>query len=136
MTDNTPHLLRQTRRHFFRDCALGVGSMALASLLNEGKASAADPFANPLALTVIANNPVEPLAGGVIIDTAPASGASAVLSTSAVAIVNASASVTATSNSVFGVYTVTASAGAGAPCAAAEDCHKVQTVCAGLSYTG
>src|SRR5689334_16122625 len=50
MTDNTPHLLLQTRRHFFRDCALGVGSMALASLLNEGKAAAAaDPFANPLA---------------------------------------------------------------------------------------
>ena len=49
MTDNTPHLLQQTRRHFFRDCALGVGSMALASLLSEGRATAADPFANPLA---------------------------------------------------------------------------------------
>ncbi len=48
MTDNTPHLLQQTRRHFFRDCALGIGSMALASLLNEGRA-AANPLANPLA---------------------------------------------------------------------------------------
>jgi hypothetical protein len=42
-------LLLQTRRHFFRDCALGLGSMALASLLNEGRASAAAPLADPLA---------------------------------------------------------------------------------------
>src|SRR6266540_2965619 len=43
-------LLRlQTRRHFFRDCALGLGSMALASLLNGGRARASDTFANPLA---------------------------------------------------------------------------------------
>jgi hypothetical protein len=48
MMDNTPHLLLQTRRHFFKDCAVGLGSMALASLLNEGRASA-DTFANPLA---------------------------------------------------------------------------------------
>jgi hypothetical protein len=31
----TDPLLLQTRRHFFGQCALGVGSMALASLLNE-----------------------------------------------------------------------------------------------------
>jgi hypothetical protein len=49
MMDNTPHLLRQTRRHFFRDCAMGVGSMALASLLKQGPAAGAEPFANPLA---------------------------------------------------------------------------------------
>jgi hypothetical protein len=42
-------LLHRTRRHFFRDCALGLGSMALASLLNEGRASAAAPLADPLA---------------------------------------------------------------------------------------
>jgi len=30
--DNTPQLLLQTRRHFFQNCALGLGSMALASL--------------------------------------------------------------------------------------------------------
>jgi hypothetical protein len=42
-------LLRQTRRHFFGQCALGVGSMALASLLNDGPLSAAAPSANPLA---------------------------------------------------------------------------------------
>jgi hypothetical protein len=43
-------LLLQTRRHFFKDCALGLGSMALASLLNDGKLSAAAPqLLNPLA---------------------------------------------------------------------------------------
>ena len=31
-------LQRKTRRHFFRDCRLGLGSMALAGLLNEGMA--------------------------------------------------------------------------------------------------
>jgi hypothetical protein len=41
-------LLLQTRRHFFKDCAVGLGSMALASLLNEGKA-AVPQFHNPLA---------------------------------------------------------------------------------------
>jgi hypothetical protein len=48
MMDNTPHLLLQTRRHFFKDCAVGLGSLALASLLSDGKA-AADSFPNPLA---------------------------------------------------------------------------------------
>jgi hypothetical protein len=42
-------LLTQTRRHFFRDCALGVGSMALTSLLNGGKLSADETSTNPLA---------------------------------------------------------------------------------------
>src|SRR6266404_9404105 len=44
-------LLFQTRRHFFHDCAMGLGSMALASLLSDNKTFAADeaPFANPLA---------------------------------------------------------------------------------------
>ena len=41
-----PFLL-QTRRHFFQDCALGLGSIALASLLNEGRAAPA--LVNPLA---------------------------------------------------------------------------------------
>jgi hypothetical protein len=45
----TDPLLLQTRRHFFRDCALGVGSMALASLLNDGKLAAAPPVVSPLA---------------------------------------------------------------------------------------
>ncbi len=40
-------MLELTRRHFFGRCGLGIGSMALGSLLGEGRASAAG--ANPLA---------------------------------------------------------------------------------------
>jgi len=43
-------LLLTTRRHFFQDCAVGLGSIALASLLNDGRAgAAAPPLVNPLA---------------------------------------------------------------------------------------
>ena len=35
-------LLQQTRRHFFGQCGLGLGSMALGSLLGEGRASAGE----------------------------------------------------------------------------------------------
>ena len=42
-------LQRITRRHFFSQCALGVGSIALASMLGGGGASAAALQANPLA---------------------------------------------------------------------------------------
>ena len=45
---NNDALLQRTRRHFFQDCGIGLGSMALASLLNEGRA-AADATAGPLA---------------------------------------------------------------------------------------
>jgi hypothetical protein len=43
-------LLLQTRRHFFRDCALGLGSLGLASLLDHGPLFGADPSpsASPL----------------------------------------------------------------------------------------
>ncbi|HJZ91253.1 MAG TPA: DUF1501 domain-containing protein [Gemmataceae bacterium] len=40
-------LLLQTRRHFFRDCGVGLGAMALGSLL--GREAQAAPAANPLA---------------------------------------------------------------------------------------
>jgi hypothetical protein len=41
-----PALLHTTRRHFFRDCAVGIGSLALTSLLQEGaRAAASDPMA-------------------------------------------------------------------------------------------
>src|SRR5207302_8487720 len=46
------NLLLETRRHFFGECALGLGSMALASLLSDGKLFAREQhasFANPLA---------------------------------------------------------------------------------------
>jgi hypothetical protein len=35
---STDPLLSETRRHFFRQCGLGIGGMALASLWNEGRA--------------------------------------------------------------------------------------------------
>ncbi len=78
------------------------------------------PFANPLAVIVTANNPLEPVAGGVVIFAAPASGASAILSASSPVTIgsNSQASVTASANAVGGQYTVTAStAGAAAPAA-------------------
>ncbi|HEY3788414.1 MAG TPA: hypothetical protein VGL71_06135, partial [Urbifossiella sp.] len=37
------HLLHATRRHFFRDCALGVGSMALSAMIAKGERK--DPLA-------------------------------------------------------------------------------------------
>ncbi len=42
-------LLRQTRRHFFAQCGVGLGSMALATLLNQSHAGEIPPqLANPL----------------------------------------------------------------------------------------
>src|SRR5437660_272229 len=48
---NEHSLLLQTRRHFFHDCAVGLGSLALASLLGKGNGVAAEDsaFTNPLA---------------------------------------------------------------------------------------
>jgi hypothetical protein len=43
--DRTDPLLLQTRRHFFRDCAVGVGSMALTSLLQVGARANEAPMA-------------------------------------------------------------------------------------------
>jgi len=47
MFGNEDVLLRQTRRHFFGECALGLGGLALAGLLSEGQSApgAASPFA-------------------------------------------------------------------------------------------
>ncbi len=76
-----------------------------------------DTFANPLAVTVAANNPDEPVAGGIVTFTAePASdGASAILSSqTAIVGANGIAQVTATANSTAGPYTVAASAGGAA----------------------
>jgi hypothetical protein len=46
------HLLNTTRRHFFAQCGIGLGTMALAELFGQGQARAADqatPLVNPLA---------------------------------------------------------------------------------------
>ena len=45
--DARPSDLARTRRHFFRDCGVGVGAMALASLA--GRPASAAPAADPLA---------------------------------------------------------------------------------------
>ena len=75
-------------------------------------ATVGSAFANPLAVTVTANNPDEPVAGGVLTFTAPASGASAILSGhDREHRLRWVASVTATANATAGSYTVSASAG-------------------------
>jgi parallel beta-helix repeat protein len=68
-------------------------------------------FANPLAVVVTANNPIEPVDGGVISFAAiPASnGASAFLSTSSAVIAGGQVAVTAAPNDFDGSYTVVAS---------------------------
>ena len=52
MDDSSPALLAQTRRHFFQQCGLGLGSMALGSLLGGqlAQAAVADRTQNPLAV--------------------------------------------------------------------------------------
>src|SRR5437660_7067848 len=52
MNASQNHLLNITRRHFFRDCGVGVGKIALASLLTNAFAARAETkpvAANPLA---------------------------------------------------------------------------------------
>ncbi len=41
-------LLLQTRRHFFSQCSIGLGGIALASLITEGRLGAAPAAGNPL----------------------------------------------------------------------------------------
>jgi fibronectin-binding autotransporter adhesin len=73
-------------------------------------------FVNPLAATVTATNPVEPVDGGFISFAALATGASASLSAATATVVNGQVSVTATADTIAGSYTVTASvAGVTAP---------------------
>ena len=65
-------------------------------------------FAQPLRVSVAANNAVEPVNGGKVTFTPPASGASASLATSPATIAGGSASVNATANGIRGSYLVTA----------------------------
>jgi hypothetical protein len=73
------------------------------------------PFKNPLAIEVTANNPAEPVNGGVVnFVVSPAGGASAALSSATAKIVGGQAAVNATANATPGPYNVIASAlGAG-----------------------
>jgi len=66
-------------------------------------------FAQPLRVSVTPNNVVEPVNGGKVTFTPPASGASASLATSPATIASGAASVTATANGIRGAYVVTAS---------------------------
>jgi hypothetical protein len=71
----------------------------------------ATAFSAPLVVTVTANNPSEPVAGGLVTFTSPSSGASATISGSPATISAAgTASVTATANGFAGSYTVSATA--------------------------
>jgi CSLREA domain-containing protein len=87
--------------------------------------TASGVFPAPLVVTVTANNPIEPVAGGLVTFTPPASGASAVLTGNPVTLsASGTASVTATSNAVGGSYTVSATA-SGAPAAASFSLSNV-----------
>jgi hypothetical protein len=47
---NDPRTLENTRRHFFRDCGIGLGAVALSSLFGNHRATLGNPMdANPLA---------------------------------------------------------------------------------------
>ena len=65
-------------------------------------------FTNPLTVSVVANNPHDPVNGGIVRFIAPTSGATAQLSTTEFVIANGSASVTAKANNTLGAYVVAA----------------------------
>ncbi len=70
-------------------------------------------FAQPLQVTVTANDPGVPVAGGALTFSAPTVGASAALGATSVSVpASGVVSTTATANGYFGRYQVTASAGA------------------------
>ncbi|MEN1680841.1 MAG: DUF1501 domain-containing protein [Planctomycetota bacterium] len=50
-------LARNTRRHFFRDCGVGVGKIALASLLTRGSAQAGPSIGKPAATALSPREP-------------------------------------------------------------------------------
>ena len=67
-------------------------------------------FPNPLGLTVMAKNPIEPVNGGIVTFTPPSSGPTAIVSSPTSEIAGGVASVAAMANSAPGTYTVSASA--------------------------
>ncbi len=81
-----------------------AGSNPLSTPVNQ-------PFPKPLVFTVTANNPVEPVDGGIVrFAVTPAGGASATLSAASATIAGGVASVTATANTTMGQYVVSATA--------------------------
>src|SRR5262249_58627235 len=74
------------------------------------------PFPNPLAVTVTANNPIEPVDGGVVSFVGnPVNGATAVLATPSAVISGGPAATVAGPNNAVGRYTVVASANGASP---------------------
>jgi hypothetical protein len=49
MNREQEHVRRLTRRHFFGQCGLGLGTIALGSLLGDGRLGASEPLNHPLA---------------------------------------------------------------------------------------
>ena len=81
-----------------------AGSVPLSTPVNQA-------FPKPLIFAVTANNPVEPVNGGIVRFTVtPAGGASARLSADTATIAGGMVSVTATANSTMGKYVVSATA--------------------------
>ena len=103
------------QRGFARVGAVDIGAFqssgfTIAYTSGSGQ-SASGAFAAPLVATVTANNSIEPVAGGLVTFTPPATGASARIPGSpAVISADGEASVTAASNFVGGSYTVAATA--------------------------
>jgi uncharacterized repeat protein (TIGR01451 family) len=94
-----------------------TGGYKLVAAANSSPQSALtnNAFANPLAVTITANNGDDRVEGGVIYFTAPSSGASAVLSPQDYATISGgAASVSAAANNLVGTYNVVASAYPGA----------------------
>jgi hypothetical protein len=90
-------------------------------------------FANPLTVIVTANNPVEPVNGGMITFVVnPSGGASATLSSTSAVIANGQASVNATANGVVGSYQVSATA-SGVPSSATFDLTNAPVSIVGVS---
>ena len=95
--------------------------------------TASGTFPAPLVATVTANNPIEPVAGGLVAFIPPASGASAGVTSSPATIgASGTASVTATSNAFGGSYTISATA-SGVPAAASFSLTKRAPVSIALS---
>ncbi len=90
--------------------AFESSGFTIAATSGSGQA-ASGAFSAPLVATVVANNPNEPVAGGLVNFNPPTSGASATISGSpAVIASDGTASVTAASNFIGGIYTVSATA--------------------------
>jgi hypothetical protein len=86
------------------------------ALNNAQSTPVSQPFRKPLVFSVTANNPVEPVNGGIVNFTVTkVRGASATLSASTATISGSVASVTATANNTMGKYVVTATAAGADP---------------------